>query len=389
MIFFLCGINLAIYICYYLRLPEKSSRKELEAKINDKKYFSGNFLELPELESNYVINNLEVSVGIAKNQALKENIFSSFFCIVNKIPLIICGKPGRSKTLSIQILQKSMKGKEGSKSYICKIFGELISKKIQGALNTTSDEITTTFKIARDIQVKNPGKLVLVLMDEMGLAEISSNNPLKVTHYELEKEENKVSFVGISNWALDASKMNRVVYIIGQEPDENDLIITGKEIVRSFEIERKNNFYEFYKKEFVNLEKAYYNYIENKKKENNENSSFHGSRDFYSIITTTMKDFIYNSNKIEEFSLFNRNRGKDEKIKICLKNIERNFDGLEDSINEFKSYFCQSYTEFQDIKVTNYYDIKKCLQKSLYDNSSRYLLIISDNNINKDIFFIY
>ena len=45
--------------------------------------------------------------------------------------------------------------------------------------------------------------------------------------------------------------MNRVVYIIGQEPDENDLIITGKEIVRSFEIERKNNFDEFYKKEFV------------------------------------------------------------------------------------------------------------------------------------------
>ena len=212
-----------------MRLPDKITRKELEKKINNLKYFNGNFLEVPELELNYLINSLEVPVGIAKNQALKENVFSSFFCIVNQIPLIICGKPGRSKTLSIQIINNSMKGKECSKSYICQIFGELFILKIQGALNTTSKEITETFKNARNYQIENPSKIILVLMDEMGLAEISNNNPLKVTHYELENEENKVAFIGISNWGLDASKMNRVIYVIVQEPDENDIILTSKE----------------------------------------------------------------------------------------------------------------------------------------------------------------
>ena len=160
-----------------------------------------------------------------------------------------------------------MKGKEGSKSYICKLFDQLIINKIQGALNTTSEEILTVFNNSREKQKKTPGKIVLVLMDEMGLAEISNNNPLKVTHYELEKED-KVSFVGISNWALDASKMNRVVYIISQEPDEDDLIITGKEIVRSYELneKRKINYYERYQMIFDNLAKAYYRFIEKKKK---------------------------------------------------------------------------------------------------------------------------
>ena len=107
-------------------------------------------------------------------------------------------------------------------------------------------------------------------MDEMGLAEISDNNPLKVTHYELEKEENKVSFVGISNWGLDASKMNRVVYIIGQEPDEDDLIITAKEIIKSYELyeKKKINYYEKYQNVFDNLSKAYYHFIDKKKKQN-------------------------------------------------------------------------------------------------------------------------
>ena len=384
---YICGVNLAIYICYYLRLPDKIIRTQFENIIN-KKYFNGDFLKLPNLELNYLINNLVIPIGIAKNQALKENIFASMFCIVNKIPLIICGKPGRGKTLSIQILQNSMKGKEGSKSYICQIFPELIIHKIQGALNTTSEEILSVFKKGREFQEKNKEKIILVLMDEMGLAEISDNNPLKVTHYELEKEENKVSFVGISNWALDASKMNRVVYIIGQEPDEDDLIITAKEIVKSYELNGKNkiNYYEKYQIVFDNLSKAYYKYIEDKKKQNNDNAFFHGSRDFYSLIKTTIKDIIENINLIEGY-IFNRNKKMDKLNEICLKNIERNFGGLEDSLNEFKAIFYELFNGQKETIFNNSYDIMTCLKENLYDNSSRYLLLISDSIVSKDVLF--
>ena len=57
----------------------------------------------------------------------------------------------------------------------------------------------------------------MIYFDEMGLAEISPNNPLKVIHSQLEYDENedKVAFIGISNWTLDASKMNRGIYLAG------------------------------------------------------------------------------------------------------------------------------------------------------------------------------
>jgi hypothetical protein len=65
----------------------------------------------------------------------------------------------------------------------------------------------------------------MIYFDEMGLAEVSPNNPLKVIHSQLEYDENedKVAFVGISNWTLDASKMNRGIYLAIPEPDEEYL----------------------------------------------------------------------------------------------------------------------------------------------------------------------
>ena len=50
-----------------------------------------------------------------------------------------------------------------------------------------------------------------VIIDEIGLCEKSEHNPLKVLHSLLEPqtERERVAFLGISNWALDASKMNR------------------------------------------------------------------------------------------------------------------------------------------------------------------------------------
>jgi hypothetical protein len=54
--------------------------------------------------------------------------------------------------------------------------------------------------------------MVIIIIDEIGLAELSPHNPLKVLHSKLEHP--KFPFIGISNWKLDASKMNRVIDII-------------------------------------------------------------------------------------------------------------------------------------------------------------------------------
>ena len=133
---FLCSLNLSLYICYYLRLPNKETRKQLSDLINSKNYFQNKFLDIPEMELNFLIKKVSIPEGIAKNKNLKENIFLLFFCLINKIPLIICGKPGRSKTLSFKILQNSMKGPLSSNSFF-QGYPELLSYKIQGSLNTT------------------------------------------------------------------------------------------------------------------------------------------------------------------------------------------------------------------------------------------------------------
>lgn len=59
----------------------------------------------------------------------------------------------------------------------------------------------------------------LILIDEIGLAELSPYNPLKILHPKLEKKDKKYAFLGVSNWTLDLSKMNRVIYLARPDMD--------------------------------------------------------------------------------------------------------------------------------------------------------------------------
>ena len=194
----------------------------------------------------------------------------------------------------------------------------------------------------------------------------------------MENEKDKIPFIGITNWALDASKMNRVIYIIVQEPDENDLIITAEEIVKSYE-NNKENYYDKYGTFFKNLSKAYYKFIEDKKSKNDENKFFHGTRDFYCLIKNVISDIIIIQNSLKG--------DNDDEIlyKICMKNIERNFGGLENSINEFKSYFNELFNQEKKLEHLKEYELLECIKDNLYDKDNRYLLMISDSSISKDI----
>ncbi|CAF4946885.1 unnamed protein product, partial [Rotaria socialis] len=54
-------------------------------------------------------------------------------------------------------------------------------------------------------------------------------------HAELEVDDCKYGFVGISNWRLDASKMNRALYLSTPDPDVADLQLTGGNIAQSMQ----------------------------------------------------------------------------------------------------------------------------------------------------------
>ena len=65
--------------------------------------------------------------------------------------------------------------------------------------------------------------IALLLFDELGLAERANTNPLKVLHSKLEYKgkADGISFVGISNYTLDAAKINRTLKLSVPDLENN------------------------------------------------------------------------------------------------------------------------------------------------------------------------
>jgi hypothetical protein len=301
---FINAIALSIYICYYLRINSKKHRAKLEDNMEN---YISNFLSLPEREQKYLANRINPPEGIAKNRALLENIFTLFFCINCKIPVFICGKPGCSKSLSVQLLYKAMRGDSSDDDFFKKM-PRLFMNSYQGSLTSTSKGVLNIFKKARDIirgskstnKNENEDSIIsMIYFDEMGLAEIAKSNPLKVIHSQLEYDENKdkVAFVGISNWVLDASKMNRGIYLSIPDSDLEDLQLTAITIAESYGEKLKG--FDFL---FNSLAEAYYKYKKFLKADHPKQEDFHGSRDFYNLIKiAAKKNKKFNGRKREYF----------------------------------------------------------------------------------------
>ena len=382
------SVILSVFICYYFRIKKKEDRIKF-SEMMDKifiKFFNINFLDIPLKEEKYIVNNIKIPQGIAKNTALLNNLFVLFVCVTAKIPLFIVGKPGCSKSLSLQLLFKSMKG-EDSDNILFKSLPKLICNSYQGSLTSTSYGILKIFQKAREI-LKNMddnelNKVIsMIYLDEMGLAEHSPNNPLKVLHSELEYDlnngRNKISFVGISNWKLDASKMNRGLYLSIPEADEEDLRKTSVTIAESY-----NKFLTSKNKDlFEDLATTYYNYKQELKNYEGK-QEFHGSRDFYHLIKLAAKTLF---NKYPQGNI-------DENIKqnIALNSIERNLAGLKfddhsksTSLEKVKLIFQKKYN---NCEVSKKYNVLEKIEENINDLNNRYLLLITNSSISEYLLY--
>lgn len=56
------------------------------------------------------LDSVELADNIAKNQALRENVFMMVVCIELRIPMFLVGKPGSSKSLAKTIVSDAMQG---------------------------------------------------------------------------------------------------------------------------------------------------------------------------------------------------------------------------------------------------------------------------------------
>ncbi len=106
---------LTLCFCYYLRLPSADYRNEYLAQVESRMGFEAGYISavLYNEQMDY-LTRMELPEGTALNQALRENVFAAFVCLMNKVPIIIVGKPGCSKSLSIRLLATNFRG---SKSY--------------------------------------------------------------------------------------------------------------------------------------------------------------------------------------------------------------------------------------------------------------------------------
>ncbi len=372
------SLNLTLYLCYYLRLNDKQYRKELADKLK-KFYPSSNFIIIPEEEIKFITNqmSIEEGKGIALNRALRENLFTCFICIDNNVPLIIVGKPGTGKSLSFQILSDSLKGNI-SESDLFKDKGRLFRFYYQGSETSTAEGIEKVFLRAQNEQKKNKGeRIILVFFDEMGLAERSNNNPLKVIHYLLERDrEDSVPFLGISNWKLDAAKINRALSLTITDYDIEDLEETAFSIAKAIDVNLSDKYKDFFK----TLAITYFNYIKSTQNSIKENKDFHGNRDFYGLIKTAARKLKEKNDEL----IKNERRVLTENAIFCLN---RNFGGLEDSSSKIKKIFKDQYHKFdENVDIDGKFSILEVIKtNNILNINNRYLMLISEGNDGSEI----
>ena len=203
---------------------------------------------------------------------------------------------------------------------------------------TTPQAIEQRWNSAMDFQRRLDGitanseteieRRVVFCLDNLGFAEQSPHQPLKVLHKLLENPE--IAFVGLSNWRLDSAKMNRVVLHRVADMGKKDLAQTVCDLIddeTNIENKEEDIDLKFYKE---NENSTYRKKIENQLEPRIQDISdfyhslnsnpvfefdFHGHRDFYSFLNYLK--YVLQSSKHGELT--------DD---VILTGILRNFSGL-------------------------------------------------------------
>ncbi|XP_041364113.1 E3 ubiquitin-protein ligase RNF213-like [Gigantopelta aegis] len=362
-----CEINsiiLALAHSYHSRLVKTDERLQyreemlelfMEHDVNELTS-ADDILDIIDNEQNDILRRMCLPQGIARNTALQENVFVIMVCILNHIPIFVVGKPGCSKSLSLQLIRSNLRGKDSEDEYFQSL-PQLYFVSYQGSESSTSDGIIKVFDKAKRYREHNQESDVLpvVILDEIGLAEVSRFNPLKVLHSLLEPGDSEVpdvAVVGISNWALDAAKMNRAIHLSRPDMDAEELYRTGKSIS-----EGSKNDDNLSSVDLVLLKAiayAYQSYIEKQRFPN-----FHGLRDYYSLVKYVSSEFS---------KLKSNEKNPIHEGNIVLRGLMRNFGGLPSEVSSVVEVYKEELGK-KDI------DIVSLIKENINDSGARHLLL--------------
>uniref|UniRef100_A0A803VP92 RING-type E3 ubiquitin transferase n=1 Tax=Ficedula albicollis TaxID=59894 RepID=A0A803VP92_FICAL len=359
------ALVLAVGVCYHASLERKEPYRTAISQVLPKPYDTQKrILEEISLMQDLFLSGVPLRDTIARNLALKENVFMMVICIELKIPLFLVGKPGSSKSLAKTIVADAMQG-QAAHSDLFKELKQIHLVSFQCSPLSTPEGIIGTFKhCARFQEGKNLEEYVsVVVLDEIGLAEDSPKMPLKTLHPLLEDgciddvplPHKKVGFIGISNWALDPAKMNRGIFVSRGDPSREELIESAKGICCSARgaLQKVEQYFHHFADAYENICKA-------------QDREFFGLRDYYSLI----KMF---------FALAKSSKSEPTPQDIAAV-VLRNFGGKDD-VNALE-IFTSKLLERGEIRahdISRIELIRQNIYSSAEDGDCRYLLVLTEN----------
>ncbi|KAK0144079.1 E3 ubiquitin-protein ligase rnf213-beta [Merluccius polli] len=357
---------LAVGVCYYPSLVRKKLYLSHICRCFPTPLCSAEALQR-EISTcqDFLLQNIQTRETIAKNAALKENVFLMVICIELKIPLFLVGKPGSSKSLAKTVVSDAMQGQNSHVELFRKL-KQVHMVSFQCSPYSSPEGIIGTFKnCARFQKDKNMDEYVsVVVLDEIGLAEDSPQMPLKTLHPLLEDgcidndrpdPHMKVGFVGISNWALDPAKMNRGIFVSRWDPTEKELVETAKGICSSSE-----SVFLKIKHLFPPLAKAFLKICKETAK-----NQFFGLRDYYSLVKML-------------FSIASRSQQEPDDRQL-VEAILHNFSGQPECFDPLM-FFHEIFKNLSEVARPSALQMIKNNLDCDSGHENRYLLLLTTNN---------
>lgn len=356
------SLVMAVGVCYHACLEHKDKYRKKISKSLPPVYSPAKIMQEISLMQDLLLSGVPMGDTIARNSALKENVFMMVLCIELRIPLFLVGKPGSSKSLSKTLVADAMQG-QASHSDLYKMLKQIHLVSFQCSPHSTPEGIINTFKqCGRFQEGKNLDEYIsVVVLDEIGLAEDSPKMPLKTLHPLLEEgciddeplPHKKVGFIGISNWALDPAKMNRGIFVSRGDPDEKELIESAKGICSSdaMVLEKVRDYFQPFARAYLHICRR-------------QGKGFFGLRDYYSLIKMT-------------FAVAKASQRKptaEETVKAVL----RNFSGRDDvdAVAVFTKRL-QIAPDLDNISAIEF--VRENIQTVGQEEECRYLLVLTKN----------
>jgi hypothetical protein len=163
----------------------------------------------------------------------------------------------------------------------------------------------------------------------------------------------QVSFIGISNWALDPAKMNRGILLSRGVPDKSDLVKSATGICS-----RDNDALMLMKPSIQKLADGYAEVYKRQKRE------YFGLRDFYSLVKMV-------------YAAVCKNRSVPTREDITYA-VQRNFGG---SFGNFKPASVFLKTVYPDADEREFTPPKELVSDAVrQEGETRYILLLTKNN---------